>query len=137
MSFGTVSAGDLLALAFTSVALPAAWTSTLKLALHTSDPGVGNAQSSNEVSYTGYSRLTTTRDFHFWTASPALGQVVNAIQYAFGAMTGGAGGTVTHISAALSNGQIVACGPIVPIPLALAVAPTFPAGVIAFVNRAV
>lgn len=68
----------------------------LTIALHTSSPGVGGNQSTNEISYTGYARLNVVRTSSGWTVSSASCSNVNNMD--FGQMSGGAGGTVTHFS---------------------------------------
>jgi hypothetical protein len=69
---------------------------TITVALHTSDPGEGGTQSTNEISYTGYSRLAPNRDSGAWTVTD--NSVSPAAALTFGEMTAGAGGTVTHFS---------------------------------------
>jgi len=69
---------------------------TLAVALHTADPGEAGNQATNEISYTGYSRVTVARSGAGWTVSGNSVSPVATI--AFGQMTGGAGGTATHMS---------------------------------------
>jgi len=69
---------------------------TLTVALHTSDPGEGGNQTSNEISYTGYARVAVARTSGGWTVTGNSVSPVATIT--FGQMTGGAGGTVTHAS---------------------------------------
>jgi hypothetical protein len=68
----------------------------LIVALHTSSPDESGDQSTNEISYTGYSRVAVTRDNTGWTVSGNSVSPAAAIE--FGQMSGGAGGTVTHFS---------------------------------------
>lgn len=68
----------------------------LTIALHTSSPGVGGTQSTNEISYTGYARINVVRTSSGWTVASASCSPVANID--FGQMTAGAGGTVTHFS---------------------------------------
>ncbi len=49
----------------------------LYLSLHTADPGVGGAQTTNEASYTGYARLAVDRTGTGWDAA-SLGATVNS-----------------------------------------------------------
>ncbi|MGH1451348.1 MAG: phage tail fiber protein [Pseudomonadaceae bacterium] len=72
---------------------------TLTLALHTADPSAGD-QTTSEVSYTGYTRVTVARTSGGWTVTSTVGgaQAVNAATIAFPASTGGADVDVTHIS---------------------------------------
>lgn len=69
---------------------------TLTVALHTSTPGAGGTQSTNEISYVGYTRVAVARTSGGWTVGSATISPVADID--FGEMTGGAGGTVTHFS---------------------------------------
>lgn len=67
----------------------------LYLSLHTGDPGEAGSQTTNEIAYTGYARVAVARSGAGWTvtgnsASPAA-------NVDFPEMTGGAGGTVTHV----------------------------------------
>lgn len=69
---------------------------TYYAALHTASPGAGGNQSTNEISYTGYSRVAITRNTGGWTLT---GDVANpASAWHFGTMTGGTGGVATYIS---------------------------------------
>lgn len=68
---------------------------SLYISLHTSDPGEAGTQETNEIAYTGYERQAVARSGAGWSvvnnvASPAA-------NVDFPEMTGGAGGTVTHI----------------------------------------
>lgn len=66
-----------------------AWTPYAALLTAASDPEAGTV---TEISYTGYGRVAVT----FGAPSPA-GTVANSAKVTFGKMTGGAGGTVTHV----------------------------------------
>lgn len=68
----------------------------ITVALHTSDPGAAGTQSTNEISYTGYSRVNVVRSAVGWTVTG--NSVSPAAAITFGEMTAGAGGTVTHFS---------------------------------------
>lgn len=68
----------------------------LYLSLHTADPGVGGAQTTNEASYTGYARLAVDRTGTGWDAA-ALGATVNAALAQFAECTAGSA-TVTHVA---------------------------------------
>ena len=66
----------------------------LYVSLHIGDPGEAGDQTTNEISYTGYSRVAVARSGAGWTIS---GNAVNpAADITFGEMTAGVGGTVTH-----------------------------------------
>src|SRR5690348_2021359 len=70
---------------------------TLQISLHTADPGASGTQTTSEISYTGYSRISVNRNngSPTWTVTGAT--AVPTADITFGAMTAGAGGTVTHI----------------------------------------
>jgi len=65
------------------------------LSLHTADPGEGGNQGTNEISYTGYARVSVARSGAGFTVSGD--NVSNAAEILFGAMTAGAGGTATYV----------------------------------------
>ncbi len=125
----------LLQYTFNGVAIPANYTgANLYVALHTADPGVGGTQATNEISYTGYARLPLVRNTTGeWTVSGKT--TTNAIARLFGAMTAGAGGTVTHLSIGelvSGTGIILSAGPVTPnIIVSTNVQPNFPIGAIA------
>jgi hypothetical protein len=64
------------------------------VSLHTADPGEAGNQTTSEISYTGYARVAVARSTAGWTVTGA--SVVPDAAITFGAMSGGAGGTVTH-----------------------------------------
>lgn len=76
---------------------------SLYVALHTADPGEAGSQTTSEISYTGYARVGVARSGAGWSRSGnSISPVANID---FGAMSGGAGGTVTHFSVGtLSSG---------------------------------
>ena len=76
---------------------------SLTIALHTADPGEGGTQSTNEISYTGYARVSVVRSAGGWTVTGNSVSPVSPI--AFGQMTGGAGGIVTHASIGTGTGN--------------------------------
>lgn len=80
-------------LADNAVSSPA---TNLYLALHTADPGESGVQNTNEVAYTGYSRVAVSRTVAGWVVSAGSVSPVNAIE--FGEMTAGTSGTATHCS---------------------------------------
>lgn len=94
----TQSANDLLNYILRNVAVP--WAGTTKyLSLHTGTIGSGGDQTTNEVSYTGYSRVavTTTTGGLFNAASG--GATENNAAVSFGNPTSGTFPiTVTHIA---------------------------------------
>ena len=66
---------------------------SLYVSLHTADPAEAGAQNTSEISYTGYARVAVARS-GAWTVTG--NSVSPAAAITFGAMTAGAGGTVTH-----------------------------------------
>lgn len=68
----------------------------LYLSLHTSDPGVGNNQTTNETAYTNYARVAVVRTTSGWTA-PSGGATSNAALVQF-AQCGVTGATLTHVA---------------------------------------
>lgn len=70
--------------------------SHLYLALHTSDPGEGGSQTSNEVNYGGYGRIAVPRGPDGWTVTDNVASPAQAVE--FGEMVSGTPGTATHIS---------------------------------------
>jgi hypothetical protein len=122
MSKSNTFENDLLALIFNGTAITGladnAATSPLTnlfIALHTSDPGEAGNQSTSEISYTGYSRVTVARTSGGWTVTSNSVSPVAAIE--FGEMTGGTGGTATHASigtASSGSGKILYKGSLTP-----------------------
>lgn len=66
------------------------------LSLHTADPGVGGAQTTNEASYTGYARLAVNRTGTGWDAASS-GASVNSALAQFAECTAGSA-TVTYVA---------------------------------------
>lgn len=100
----TTYANGLLALTFNATAIAnlaqnngTSPATTLTVALHTADPGVGGTQATSEISYTGYARVAVARTTSGFPA-PSGGSISPAANIDFGAMTAGTGGTVTHFS---------------------------------------
>lgn len=78
----------------------------LYLSLHTSDPGVGGAQTTNEIAYTNYVRVAVARTAGGWTVSGATVENAALVQFA---QCGASGGTATHaaIGSASSGAGLV------------------------------
>jgi hypothetical protein len=74
---------------------------SLHVALHTADPGEAGTQSTSEISYTGYARVAVARSGSGFTRTG--NSISPAANIDFGAMTGGAGGTVTHFSIGVAS----------------------------------
>lgn len=68
---------------------------TIDIALHTADPGEGGSQTTNEATYTGYSRPSAARSSAGFTVSG--NQVSNTAEVDFGARTAGSE-NLTHFS---------------------------------------
>lgn len=103
MSKGNTFENDLLKLIFNATTIAGLADDTvtspvtnLTIALHTADPGEGGDQTTNEIAYTGYARVNVARTSGGWTVTGSSCSPVADI--VFGAMTAGAGGTVTHFS---------------------------------------
>jgi hypothetical protein len=102
---------------YTTIAQNAASPATnLYLSLHTADPGVTGNQSTNEISYTGYSRQAVARSNVGFTIGAGNNTVLAAAQN-FGTMTAGTGGTVTYFGIGLSSsgaGTLLYTGAVTP-----------------------
>jgi len=68
---------------------------SLYVALHTADPGVGGTQSTNEITYTSYARVNVNRNSGGWAVTGSSVSPVATI--AFPACTGGTN-TITFFS---------------------------------------
>ena len=87
----------------------------LYVSLHTADPGEAGNQTTSEISYTGYARVAVARTSGGWTVTGS--SVSPVADVVFGAMTAGAGGTVTHAAvgtASTGTGKILHSGAISP-----------------------
>lgn len=82
----------------------------LYLSLHTADPGVGNAQTTNETSYTNYARIAVARTSGGWTVTS--NSVTNTALAQF-AQCGATGATITYVAigtAASGAGNVLYAG---------------------------
>lgn len=79
---------------------PSSTAGSLYVALHTADPDEAGNQSTNEISYTGYSRVAIARSEAGFTVSG--NQVQNAATVQFGECTVGSG-TATHFSVGVGS----------------------------------
>jgi hypothetical protein len=102
MPKSTTFSNDLVALTFNAAAIANiadnAGTSpltSLYLSLHTANPGVGGAQTTNETTYTNYARVAVSRTAGGWTV--ANGAATNAALVQF-AQCGASGATITHVA---------------------------------------
>ena len=78
--------------------------------LHTADPGTGNNQTTNETSYTNYTRIAVVRTSSGWTVS--TNTAVNAALIQF-PQCGATGATLTHVAigtAASGAGNVLYAG---------------------------
>lgn len=122
MSKGNTFENDLLKLIFNATAIANiadnAATSPLTnlyVSLHTADPGEAGDQTTSEISYTGYARVAVARTSGGWTVT--TNSVSPNANIEFGAMTGGAGGTVTHVgigTASSGAGKLLYSGAVSP-----------------------
>lgn len=83
----------------------------LYLSLHTSTPGVGGSQTTNETAYTNYVRLAVVRTTSGW-AVPSAGSTSNAALAQF-AQCGVTGASITHVAigtAASGTGTVLYAG---------------------------
>lgn len=95
----TQSANDLLNYILRNVAPSWGGSGTLYLSLHTATIGAGGDQTTNEISYTGYSRLAVTRTSSGFVNAAASGAASNNAELQFGNPTAGTFPiTVTHIA---------------------------------------
>ena len=85
------------------------------MSLHTGDPGEAGNQTTSEIAYTGYARVAVLRNGTGWTVTGS--SVSPAAAITFGAMTAGAGGSVTHFAvgtAVSGTGKILYSGTVTP-----------------------
>lgn len=131
MAFSNAWGGAIVNFFFNGTAVPSNYTGTNYYAsLHTADPGVGGTQNTSEISYTGYTRITVVRTSSGFTASGKTWS--NTAAWLYGAMSGGAGGTATHLAVGeLSSGAgiVLTTGAVSPnIVVTSGVQPNFPIG---------
>lgn len=107
MPKSTTFSNDLVALIFNATAIAniadnagASPLINLYLSLHTADPGVGGAQTTNETAYTNYARIAVARTVGGWTV--ASGAAENAALAQF-AQCGASGATITHVAIGTSG----------------------------------
>lgn len=122
MSKGNTFENDILRLIFNATAIAniadnaaTAPLTNLFVSLHTADPGETGDQTTSEISYTGYARVSVARTSGGWTVT--ANSVSPNANIEFGAMTGGAGGTVTHVAigtASTGTGKILYKGAVTP-----------------------
>ena len=87
----------------------------LYIALHTADPGEAGQQNTNEVAYTGYSRVSVVRTTGGWTI--LNGSVSPNAAIEFGEMTAGTPGTAMFATVgthATGGGKVLYRGALTP-----------------------
>lgn len=102
MPKGSTYSNDILKLIFNGTAISniadnaaASPLTSLYLALHTADPGVGGSQTTSETAYTNYARVAVTRNSGGFTVT---GDTVANTALAQFPQCGASGATITHIS---------------------------------------
>lgn len=118
MPKSTTFCNDFLALIFNATAIadlaendgssPAA---NLYLSLHTSNPGTGGSQTTNEAAYTNYARVAVARTTSGWDV-PSGGATANAALVQF-PQCGVTGATITHVAigtASSGSGKVLYAG---------------------------
>lgn len=108
MSKGNTYENDLLLLLLNATAIAnvadnaaASPLTNLSVALHTADPGETGTQSTSEVAYTSYARVSVARTSGGWTVTANSASPTANISFPAG--TGGSG-TVTHFSVGPTGG---------------------------------
>lgn len=136
MPKSTNTCNRLLQLIFNAVGWPniadnaaAAALTNLFVSLHTADPGIGNAQTTNEVAYTNYVRIPIVRTAAGWTV--ATNTAVNTALAQF-AQCGATGATASHVAvgtAVSGAGNVLYAGALsASLAIALNIQPQFSAG---------
>ena len=67
----------------------------LYISLHTADPGTGNNQTTNETSYTNYTRIAVLRTSAGWTVSTNTAVNTALVQFP---QCGATGATLTYVA---------------------------------------
>ena len=128
---------DLLSLLFQAVAIGSvAAVSTgltgLQISLHTADPTDTGSQTSNEATYTSYTRIATTRSTAGWVVSSGQASPVSSIT--FPAATSTSTSTITHFGVGISTGgagRLYYSGTVTPnVNIGLAVQPILTTGTV-------
>lgn len=118
MPKSTTFCNDLLALILNATAIAniadnagASPLGSVYLSLHTADPGVGGAQTTNETGYTNYARVAVVRTTSGWSVpSGALSANAALVQFA---QCGVTGATLTHVAigtASAGAGKVLYAG---------------------------
>lgn len=117
MPKSTTYCNDLLKLIFNATAIAniadnaaASPLTNLYLSLHTADPGIGGAQTTNETSYTNYARIAVARTSGGWTVTSNSAANTALAQFA---QCGATGATISHVAigtAASGAGKVLYAG---------------------------
>ena len=99
MSKSNVFENDVVAFTFNGTAISGIG-GNLFVALHSADVGEAGNQSTSEIAYTGYARVSVPRDNTGWTV--VAENAINAAQILFGNCTAGSA-TATHFSVGTSS----------------------------------
>jgi hypothetical protein len=84
----------------------------LYISLHTADPGTGNNQTTNETSYTNYTRIAVLRTSAGWTVSTNTAVNTALVQFP---QCGATGATLTYVAIGTSltgAGNVLYSGPL-------------------------
>lgn len=136
MSKGNTFENDLLKLIFQAVAIAnladnaaSSPFTNLYVSLHTSDPGEGGSQTTNETAYTNYARVAVVRTSSGWAVSADTASNVAAITFPTGGVTGA---TLTHFgvgTASSGAGKLLYSGALTaPLAVSAGVTPEFAIG---------
>lgn len=129
MSKSNTTENDLVKFIFNNTAISWSGVGNLFVALHTADPGEAGVQNTSEATYTGYARVSVSRDTGGWSVTGATAQ--NTAQTQFGLCTAGSE-TLTHFSigtASTGAGQVLYKGSLnSPINVSANIQPQFAAG---------
>jgi hypothetical protein len=118
MAKATIFCNDLLKLIFNATAIAniadnaaSSPVTNLYLSLHTADPGIGGAQTTNETAYTNYARVAVTRNSGGWTVTSNSAANTALAQFPQCGLTPGAAITHVAIGTALSGaGKVLYAG---------------------------
>ena len=118
MPKSTTTCNNILALLFNATAIAniadnaaSSPLTNLYLSLHTANPGVGGAQTTNETAYTNYVRVAVARTTGGWSV-PSSGATANAALVQF-AQCGVTGATITYVAigtASSGTGKVLYSG---------------------------
>lgn len=82
----------------------------LYVSLHSADPGIGNAQTTNEVAYTNYVRIPIARTSGGWTVSTNTAVNLALAQFAQCGVTGATAAYVAIGTAVSGAGNVLYAG---------------------------